>query len=522
MPPLVLEHHQATFFTQNIATPTLSLVLPPPGSRFESTSQLAHCSDLLRRHLATTTSTATIATSLDPVQQTLIKPFAHDEEEQIHVFGLVRSVVKEFVVDALKSSVSISEVVLLGPSLDQETYRRLLNCLIAEFEGARLLDIALLQGLVLIVECAKPECLIADDLIKILAVLRTRLQSTHQQSTEYPYYLVLAISRLLDVMVEGKVEDLSRVEDHEPLSVLLMQLSDNSDLYLKHQATYALQGLLHIPNDETRRDFVLRQAGNITMGLLGVASVCKLEVGEFVEGFGQLYRVACELQEVGAKVSEGMRSLRASGQDILTSIRSGILSGGRQLWYSALREAQEHIRNGRLADFNRLVFEAPCYRDVEFQWGICQLLGEIAVDPLWDVLVRQHAVNFLAHLYRDDTVRNPDKDKDICAYILDLLRQIDDLPDSPVSTHARSQLQGLEMEGSAVKQNLYRDAMAGPFNPFPLKVHLCGPLSSPLLDRAQAVPEVVDRTLSKLRAMRLKESANALYIPPQAKPTSRS
>ncbi|KAG0279280.1 U3 snoRNP protein, partial [Linnemannia exigua] len=121
----------------------------------------------------------------------------------------------------------------------------------------------------------------------------------------------------------------------------------------------------------------------------------------------------------------------------------------------------------------------------------------------------------------DDTIPNPDKDKDICAYILDLLRQIDDLPDSPVSTHAQSQLQGLETEGSAVKQNLYRDIMAGPFNLLPLKVRLSGPSSSTLLDRVQAAPEV-DRTLYKLRTMRLEESANALYIPPQAKPTSRS
>ncbi|KAG0257840.1 hypothetical protein BGZ95_005121, partial [Linnemannia exigua] len=315
------------------------------------------------------------------------------------------------------------------------------------------------------------------------------------------------------------VKDLSRVTDHEPLSVLLTRLLDNPDLHLKHQATYALQALLHIPNDETRRDFVLRHAGNIAMGLLGVASVCKLDVSEVKEGAAQLYKSLVDVHDITIKATEGARSLHASGQDIMSSVKGGIFSGGRQLWYSALREAQEHMREGRLADFNSLVFEAPCSRDVEFQWGICQLLGEISTDPLWSVVVRQQAVDFLAQLYRGDTFRN--SDKDICTYILNLLRRIDDLAGSPVSTHARSQLRGLAMEGGAAKQILYHDTMAGPFIPSPLKVGLSGSFSSPMLDRVQAIPEV-DRTLSKLRAMRLKESANALYIPPQAKPTSRS
>ncbi|KAG0251696.1 hypothetical protein BGZ95_006830, partial [Linnemannia exigua] len=144
-----------------------------------------------------------------PAQQTLVQLFVQSEE-QSHVFGLVRMVVEEFVATASKSTQFISEVVLLGPGLDRDDYRGLINSLIAEFEGATLLNIESLQGLVHLVECAKPGCLVADDLVRILAVLRTRLQGTHQQSTEHPYHLVLAISRLLDVMVEGKVKDLSR------------------------------------------------------------------------------------------------------------------------------------------------------------------------------------------------------------------------------------------------------------------------------------------------------------------------
>ncbi|KAK3844682.1 MAG: hypothetical protein J3R72DRAFT_504379 [Linnemannia gamsii] len=63
-----------------------------------------------------------------------------------------------------------------------------------------------------------------------------RLQYTHQQPTNHPYYLVLAISRLLDVMVESNVKDLSRVSEYEHLVTLLTQLSGNPDMCLKHQA----------------------------------------------------------------------------------------------------------------------------------------------------------------------------------------------------------------------------------------------------------------------------------------------
>ncbi|KAG0376997.1 hypothetical protein BGX24_006871 [Mortierella sp. AD032] len=110
----------------------------------------------------------------------------------------------------------------------------------------------------------------------------------------------------------------------------------------------------------------------------------------------------------------------------------------------------------------------------------------------------------------DRTVSN--LDKDICTYILDLLRQIDDLSDLRVPTHARSQLQVLAIEGDTAKQILYRDIMA---------VRRSSPLSSTLLGRAQAVLKV-DHALFRLRAMRLNGPVNDLYIPPLAKPTSRS
>ncbi|KAG0297342.1 hypothetical protein BGZ97_004312, partial [Linnemannia gamsii] len=517
--PAAASGGRLNIFLQNIAVHSLKAPLPPPGVRLETTMQLAYFNQLLHTHLSPSLAAASFTAGLDSSQQASVNAFLQDKEEQKKVRELTIRVVEEFVADTLKSAEEIAEVVLLAPYLDQEYYRKLLSCFIAEFEAAKLLDIDLLQGLVQLVQCAKADYLQPDDLVRILVVLRIRLQDTHQQTTKHPYYLILALSRLLDVMVEGKVQDLKRVVDHEPLSTLLGQMMESADPYLKHQATYALHGLLHIPNDETRRQFVLRHAGNITMGLLEVVNVCKLDFGGLSEGAEKLRDATVNALEIGGKALSGAQSIYESGQGIAASVKGGILSRGRLLWYAALRETREHIHNGRLLDFNRLVFEAPCSREAEFQWGVCQLLGEIAIDPHWEATIRQHSVDFLAELYKSDTTKSANKEIGQC--ILSILHQVVVLPEAPLSNHAQLVLQGLEKEGDIGKQALYRDIKDDPANLYPLWTLTPTPASSPLLVRVLAIPDV-EYSIHRLRSQRLKERENVLYIPPQAKPTLQS
>ncbi|KAF9147856.1 hypothetical protein BG015_010431 [Linnemannia schmuckeri] len=478
-------------FPTNVSHPSLQVTLPPPGARLETTLQLAYCNNLLRTHLSPSSAIASISGPLDPSQQASIDAILNSEEEQDHIREITIRVIEEWVHDSLKTSEKISEVVLLGPYLDQEYYRKLLNCFIAEFETARLFDIDLLQGL-----------------------------DVHQQTAKHLCYLSLALSRFLDVMVEGKVRDLRRVVDNEPLSAMLGQMMESPNPFLKHQATYALQGLRHIPDDETRRQYILRQAGNITMGLLGVVSVCKLDLSELRDGADHLYKTAGEAHEVSTKMIDSFQALRESDQDITTSIKAGILFGGRRLWYAALREAQEHVRNGQLTEFNRLVFAAPCRQDVEFQWGVCQLLGEIALDPQWDAATRQHAIDFLAELYRSST--NLTSMDEVLRWILTIIRQVAALLEIDISEHARLMLQSLERDGNSAKQALCRDLLASPHSAFHVKISLSAPQkSSPILSRVQDIP-YLEYDLHRLRSQRLKERENVLYIPPQAKPSLRS
>ncbi|KAF9144495.1 hypothetical protein BGX30_012568 [Mortierella sp. GBA39] len=475
-PPV--QQSRKPIFIYNIAAPSIAVALPQSDTRFETTTQLAYVSNLIRTRLSTASIDANrgVGAFLDPPQQALVDAILQDEDRQDRIRWLTAMIVEEFAASrSFRTSAMLSEVILLGPSLNQEYHQKLLNILIIELGTTTSLEVDLLQGISQLVQCAEPDYLLPDDLDSVLVLLCKRLQDPHQQSTTSTYYMLLALSRVLDAMVEGKVKDPSHIVDHETLFFVLDRLKGNLDPYLKYQAAYALQCLMNIPHDETHREFVLRHTGNIAMGLLGVTSVYKLGLSEF---------------------SDGSRNATASSLEARS------------------QAAEEHVRSGRLADFNHLVFEAPCCQDVEFRWGICRLLGEIAVDPLWNAATRQDAIDFLVELYKEITIQSPAED--VSNWVLDILHQIADLPDTTISSHAETLLQGLEHRSYAGEEPLSRDVQAGPFNFYPLLTRQTAPTSSPLLAQVRDFSDI-DYELHMLRAQRLEERDDILYIPPQGK-----
>ncbi|KAG0288833.1 hypothetical protein BGZ96_007432, partial [Linnemannia gamsii] len=222
--PSPLTRPRLDVFPQNVRAPTVHITLPKFGTRIESTPQLALCIGLLSK------AGDTVDQQDDPLQDmsldnaahlTWIRAMEQDLTEQERTLSLGTSMVDEFAKDATKDLTEIAEMVLIGPVLDRQHYRRLLSCMITAFDQAVLLDVDLLQGLVQLIQSAPPESLLSDDLVQIFRILRVRLQITHQQTSLHPYHLTLAISRLLDVMADHKVQNLHRVEEHEPLSEVL-------------------------------------------------------------------------------------------------------------------------------------------------------------------------------------------------------------------------------------------------------------------------------------------------------------
>ncbi|KAF9274559.1 hypothetical protein BGZ68_000532, partial [Mortierella alpina] len=287
-------------FSGNVNRPVANIDVPKLGGRINSTPQLALCSSLLLKNQAIQDQRlhdqgkgASLDTHTDRMHLDWIKAIEMEPVEQDHIRWLGTRMVEEFSKDAVKDSAAITEVVLLGPVLEREHYRKLLNCFIFEFEKAGVLDVHLLQGLIQLVQCASEGYLIADDLVKILSILRAQLQNTHQQSTEHPYHLTLAVSRLLDVMAEHKVQDVKRVEEHEPLSEILSSLKNSLDPFLMYQASYAFQALQYVPDDETALEALLRHSAGVANSVVKISGVVKMDLGSVLDGLKGFQEALC-------------------------------------------------------------------------------------------------------------------------------------------------------------------------------------------------------------------------------------
>ncbi|KAG0249051.1 hypothetical protein BG011_009627, partial [Mortierella polycephala] len=516
-----IAHVPPEIFSKNVAKPVVKYDLPKSDERIASTPQLAYCLGLLSMASPppSLTSSASPAIEIDELLDehqrawTLFATKNTDEQERLR--SLATKLIAAFIDDDLKDPSTVAEVVHLAPVLEKGHYRKLLNTFIDGVGQATLLDFNLMEGLAQQIHGAAPDYLMADDLVKILEVLNTRLQGTHPQSTLHIHELSVAVSRILDAMADCDVEGLNREQIHAPLTAFFGALRGSSDPYLVYQAAYAYQALQYVPDDESSLEAVLRRTSILVKGISGFVSAVKgLDLSGCLEGLAHLHEGLGEVYDVAVAGYEGVTSLVESGQGLMDSLKEGLSFSRRRTWYPALRGIDDLLRDGRLADFKKLVCEAPCRRDPAFQWGLCQRLGGIAGNPLWDTNAHWSAIEFLGEVYKNDG--DWGQLVSVKQWILTILIQLSDSPESATKSHAHTVLQELEKNGDAGKQALYHTCINGPRSSYPLKIYL-PPLASPsLLKRIQGIPDVED-DLRKLRTRRLAGRGDAVYIPPQAK-----
>ncbi|KAG9063966.1 hypothetical protein KI688_004080 [Linnemannia hyalina] len=522
LPAPVKTKRMSNIFLENLAAPMMKIELPAVQDRIEVTQQLAYCNALLLHGSSPPQATAaeleeqapdpaiTLQTNpnLDKKELDWLAEMDKNLPAKERISWLGTRMVDEFAKDVLKDSTEIAEIVLLGPVLDKETYRSLLSCTITAFEQSVLLNVDLLQGLVQLVQVAPPDSLVSDDLVKILRVLRICLQDTHQQSSVHPFHLTLALSRLLDVMAEHKVKDLNRVEDHEPLSGILSGLKGSSDPYLMYQACYAFQALQYVPDDESALQSVLRHGTGVVNGLIQVSGVFKLDLGAVLEGLSNLQEALGGIMVVARDVYKGMNSVMESGRGVLDGLKEGFSEGKKRPWYAAIRVAQALLQAGQLMDLNQLIYEAPCRGDPLFQWGICQLLGEMASDVMWDINVRLQAVVLLGDLYKNDSQWG--EDESVKTWMVNIIGQLSTVSDQIVKTIV-----------IALLRDIHQDQGTSTRLPYPLRSRLPPPKSSPILARVQNITPL-EYGLSQYQLQRKQQHHQTVYIPPLAKPSLKA
>ncbi|KAG0295633.1 hypothetical protein BGZ98_001319 [Dissophora globulifera] len=504
-----LAHIPLAIFNQDVAPAAAKYPLPKTGARLESTPQLAYCLALLPPLVLP-------MKPLDEAQQEWSQAKADDKDEQDRLHTMATDLTKAFINDVLKSPSTVAEVVCLAPILDQEHFRRLLMTFIDGIGQATLLELHLLEGLAHLMQCALPDYLDADDLVKILEVLSTRLMDTHQQSTQHIFKLSLVVSHVLDAMADCHVKDLKRVELHEPLSGYLNGLKSDSDPYLVYQAAYAFQALQYVPDDESPLQATFRRTRMVVKGIAGIVSAVKgFDVNGFIDGLAHLQDGLVEVYEVAKIGYDGAKALVESGQDLFDSLKEGLSFAKKRAWYPALRGIDTLIRDGRLAEVRRLICEAPCRRDLAFQWGVCQRLGEIAANPLWDLNTRRNAIDFLGEVYKNDTEWG--QEAVIKQWILNILKELTSQSGSILQS-VETLLRELSTDGDIRKQGLYQACLEKPRYQYPLAVVVPQLASPSLLDRVQNKPDI-ESDLRRLKERRLNETGDAVYIPPQAKPS---
>ncbi|KAG0319801.1 hypothetical protein BGZ97_001407 [Linnemannia gamsii] len=520
--PKVTQFH-VDIFTNNVAKPKSQTAWPKIEKGIENTPQLVLCAALIPKEPAIDAEfsedvdvleNGSVERAFEGAPAHWVKAMEQPMKQDL-VRELANGTVDEFNKDVTKNSDTIAEAVILAPVLNHEYYRILLLHTIKKFEFSLLLDLNSLQGLVQVVQSTSPGFLEADDLRKILGLIRTRLLGTLQQSAEYVYHLTLAVSRILDVMADNKVSGLDRVTEHESLSAVLSSLKDSSDPFQLYQASYAFQALQYVPHNETTTQALLRHAGGAADSLVKISTVLKLDVGEFFNGLKGLVDVAVTVYESAKSGYEAVSSLIESGRGMFDSLKDALGSGNRRQWYLAVRQADTFMRTGRLAELNRLIGEAPCRRDPFFQWGICQVLGEIAADSDWDIEIRKQAADFLLALLKDDVEWG--KDESVSRWTVTILDRLSKLPiDRRTSTHIARQDQAVKDHALTLLKSLAKDVAVGAAfrSLYPLRSRLAMPRSSILFSR---VVLHVNFDLDHLRDQRLTQLSPAVYIPPQAK-----
>ncbi|KAG0204157.1 hypothetical protein BGX31_003242, partial [Mortierella sp. GBA43] len=481
-------------FAENLRPPAIEYKLPQPDERLINTPQLVCCLSLLQ-------DSSSSDDALEPVTQKWIQTIEKDADEQERLHALSKGVIRAFMRDELKDAKAIAEVVCLATVLNKDTFHDLLRELYSGIDHSGLLSFHHLEGLAQLIQgAADPGHLSADDLVKILELLSSRLQDTHQQSAHHMHQLTLAVSHVLDAMADTKVTGIDRKNLHEPLSTYLSGLMNSHDPFLVYQAAYAYQALLCVPDNETTWQAAMRRTGKIVKGVAGLVSAVKgLDLERFLDGLTEIQQGiegVFKVVEVVRNAYDDVTALVKGGQGFVECLKEGLSFERRRDWYAALRGADILIRAGELATFKELVSRASCRYDPAFQWGVCQRLGEMAANPSWDAVTRRSAIAFLGEIYQDDEMWGHQASNK--QWILNIVMQLASTKSSGASggdmqLHtivAGALLQDLETCDNTKKLELYRVCRANGPTPYPLKITLPELGSPSLLDRVQNRPDV--------------------------------
>ncbi|KAG0002688.1 hypothetical protein BGZ65_002415, partial [Modicella reniformis] len=502
-------------FAENMRPPTIPFKGSKPGERIESTPQLAYCLGLLNDREAL---------SKDSVEKDAWDWVNNPDtitHEKKRLEDLAMQVVEAFCSSEFKHAKIIAEVLCLAPVLEMNDFRRLVNKIFQEITKSTFVDLPLLQGFAQLIQSAKPGYLVSKDLKIILERIKGSLDSPNKNSPREIYQLLLTTSTVLDAMASAGIKEFKEDDLRGPLANYLSTTSKTtdagSDFYLTYQVAYACKALQCIPDGETSLQKTLHRSGKVIQGVFGVVSAVKaLDVDKLFDGLKELEKGFEGLPKLYNDVQASyktMVSLLEKNAQVVDAIKGGFSFRSQETWYITLRGADDRLRCGELAEFKKVICRAPCRRNPLFQWGVCQRLGEVAANSLWDAETRQGAVAFLGEIYQKDEEWG--QPSNIKQGIIKILMQLAS-PYGGDMQPAKDMLHELGTSGDAKKQELYRKSREETLSLYPMVDASLKPEASPLLDRIQNAIDVEDR-LRWLKNQRSSKQVVSFYVHLEAK-----
>ncbi|MCX8565680.1 MAG: HEAT repeat [Glomeribacter sp. 1016415] len=325
------------FFTQPLQANTQpTYVLPQPGEPIQDTHYLAWC---LRQNTAS-------------------------QEDKAAWIEEAKGVIEQFSQIKIKGLAHVQEVVAFATLDHPQLHRSLTSALLNALEENRLLNLALLQGLSVMVlhrtHLTEDRHSIGD-YVQVLQVLLGLLERIHaDQNPEQAQTLFHTLSFLLDQMVYLQVKEIDRIKIEVPLKTALNRFADEKKYpELEWPIQYIQQALARLPNNEAFSEALIRRVlpmlGGVSYLTTFGLKVASAEI--FISGFEpdklwEAYQCFKEVFAIG-------RSRCAP-------------------WYGELRFVDVLMGLGKLELVEQLLEANTGQRDVSFLRGLCDRLERIA------------------------------------------------------------------------------------------------------------------------------------------------
>lgn len=152
---------------------------------------------------------------------------ALNSSDYAHFRELAFRVIEEFAKKQAKTPESVIEVTLLATVSDKEIIRHLLEQLVLPLRDKLFLHPALLDGLATVLKNANPSFLSVGDLETVLQVLLDCFEQLTELNGDKLLPFLMALSRILDAMVDCEVKGLRRIKTHKPLYEKLKTYCEN-------------------------------------------------------------------------------------------------------------------------------------------------------------------------------------------------------------------------------------------------------------------------------------------------------